>query len=825
MRNLSLAIVVMFAPLFASANEGMVFFEKKIRPALKKYCYRCHSDEEKKIKGNLVVDSKVGLLQGGDSGAAIVPGDLNKSILWKSITYANDMEMPPKTKMPDNVIADFKKWIEIGAPDPRIQNTVSVKSIVSKEDIEKAKKEFWSFKAPVVEAPPKTSNTEWIKNDIDKYVLGTLEKKKMKPVNDAEPNTLLRRLTFDIIGLPPTPSQVNAFKDAYRKDPDGAIEQAVSYLLNSQHFGERWGRHWLDIARYAESNGRELNSTYPQAWRYRDYVIKAFNDDKPYNRFLQEQIAGDLLKADSDEEWAQNLIATGFLAVGPKTLTDQDNRQFSADLVDEQIDVVTKGIMGISVACARCHDHKFDPIPQSDYYAIAGIFRSSKTFYGSVNTAQNRHRTTLIKLPVPDKQPIGKSITTSEIASLKKELDELKVKRREVAMKGRSQQSEESGNRNQQTIRDIRSLQRQEATIQEKLNSVDSSGKPQAFCMGMQPATPTDAYLFEKGEVGKPRQKVTRGFVQVINGGKKSISSKSSGRKELAEWISSKENPLTSRVMINNIWTKLIGQGLVRSPDNFGSAGLRPTHPELLDYLAIQFMKNNWSIKTIIRHIVTSRTYRMASTFNSVNFKLDPENKRLWRYSPKRLDAEVIRDSILQVSGELEKKPPYGSIVAEQGHVVAGGRAFFRTSSGNPYDPVEKYRSVYLPVVRDLIPSFMKAFDFTESMIPMPNRERNDTPTQALFMLNNKFVVVHSDLMAKKLRRESSNRDEQIKLAFLYCYGRVPFSSELSSARNLYNAFRSSKDLNGKKAETKEFVALSSICQALFSSAEFRYQN
>ena len=822
MKCLGIVMVLLFAPFFVSANEGMVFFEKKIRPALEKYCYRCHSDKEKKIKGNLVVDSKIGLLQGGDSGAAIVPGNLTKSVLWKSITYTNDMEMPPKNKMPDNVIADFKKWIEMGAPDPRVQDTVATKSVVSKEDIEKAKKEFWSFKKPELSTPPQVTSSSWVKNDIDKYVLGTLEKKKMRPVNHADPNTLLRRLTFDLIGLPPSPSQVYAFKDAYSKDPDGAIEQAVSYLLNSKHFGERWGRHWLDIARYAESNGRELNSTYPQAWRYRDYVIQAFNEDKPYDRFIQEQVAGDLLKASSDEEWAQNLIATGFLAVGPKTLTDQDRRQFAADLVDEQIDVVTKAFMGISVACARCHDHKFDPIPQSDYYAIAGIFRSSKTYYGSVNTIQNRNRTTLIKLPIPDEKPIGQSLTASEIASLKKELEELKERRREVFSKARSMGQQE---RTQEVIRDVRSIQRQEAVIQEKLNSVDSQGRPQAFCMGMQPATPTNAYLFEKGEVGKPRQKVQRGFVQVIGGEKPEIGSKDSGRKQLAEWISSKENPLTARVMANNIWTKLIGQGLVRTPDNFGSTGLRPTHPELLDYLAIEFTNNDWSIKSLIRHIVTSRTYRMSSTFNSVNFKMDPENKRLWRYQPKRLDAEVIRDTILQVSGELNAEAAYGSVVAEQGHTVAGGRAFFRSTEENPYDSIQKYRSVYLPVVRDLIPAFMKSFDFTESMIPMPVREQNDTPEQALFMLNNKFVVVHSDLMAKKLRREQFNRDDQIKQAFLLCYGRQPLSSELSAARNLYNAFRSSKDLKNKKSETKEFVALSSICQALFSSAEFRYQN
>lgn len=822
MRNLGILLAMLCLPVSLQANEGIVFFEKKIRPALEKYCYRCHSDKEKKIKGNLVVDTKAGLLQGGDSGPAIVPGNLSKSILWKSITYSNDMEMPPKNQMPDEVIADFKKWIEMGAPDPRIQDTIPVKSTVTKEDIEKGKK-FWSFKVPKLVDPPKLTNRDWAKNDIDRYILGTLEKKKMAPAGDADPNTLLRRLTFDLIGLPPTPEQVENFKKAYSKDPDGAIDQAVSYLLSSRQFGERWGRHWLDIARYAESNGRELNSTYPQAWRYRDYVIKCFNEDKPYDRFIQEQLAGDLLKAYSDEEWTQNIIATGFLALGPKTLTDNDRRQFKADLVDEQIDVVTKGIMGISVACARCHDHKFDPIPQEDYYAIAGIFRSSVTYYGSVNSIQNRHKTTLIKMPVQDKNPIGESLTTAEIAKLEKELDELRSEIRETARESREMRMA-NNERSQQSIRDLRSLQRQIAEITEKLDSVDKNGKPISYCMGMQPGKPTEADLFEKGEVGKPRQKVARGYVQVIGGEKKTIDSTSHGRKELAHWITSEDNPLTARVMVNNIWLKLFGEGIVRTPDNFGSAGMRPTHPELLDYLAIEFMKNDWSVKNIIRQIVTSRSYRMSSTFNSTNFKLDPDNKRLWRYTPKRIDAEAIRDAILQVSGELDTNPVKGSIVANQGHIVAGGRAFFRVGT-DAYDQIEKYRSVYLPVVRDMIPSFLKAFDFPESMIPIPQREQNDTPTQALFMLNNKFIIVHSDLMAKKIRSSVSNRDDQIKRAFLLCYGREPLSSELSASRNLYNSFKSSRDLKDKKPETKEFVALSSICQALFSSAEFRYQN
>jgi hypothetical protein len=481
--------------------------------------------------------------------------------------------------------------------------------------------------------------------------------------------------------------------------------------------------------------------------------------------------------------------------------------------------------MGISVACARCHDHKFEPIPQSDYYALAGIFLSSHTYYGGAQSQQNRYRTTLIKLPLKDKEAVGRSFTPSEVTAMKEKLAEAEQELRDVQVEARKQRMSGNNERNQQTIQKVRRAQRVIFELKERIDSMDASGKKIAYCMGMQPAVPKSARIFEKGEVSKPGQEINRGYVQVIGGTKPSITSKSNGRLELAQWLTSEDNPLTARVAVNRIWEKLIGEGIVRSTDNFGSTGQKPTHPELLDYLAIKFMQNNWSIKYLIKEIATSRTYRMASTYNTAYFKADPDNKNLWRYSPKRVDAEVIRDSILMVSGQLDQAAPTASVVAEQGHTIAGGRAFFR-SSDNPYDPAgAKFRSVYLPIVRDMLPTALKSFDFPESMLTGSKREQNNTSTQALYMLNNKFIVAHSDRMAKKLRKEFSNRDEQIKQAFLLCYGRPPLSSELSAARNLYSSFRNSKDLKSKKEDTKEFVALSSICQSLFASAEFRYQN
>ena len=415
-----LAFTTLSLTIIAKADSGTDFFENKIRPALEKYCYRCHSDQENKIKGGLLVDSKHALLTGGDSGPAIVPGNLEKSELWSAINYEIS-EMPPKEPMPDSVIADFKKWILMGAPDPRIKKSIQVQSTVSAKDIEKGR-QFWSFQKPQYIKPFKPADSTWATSKIDAYIYQALKTEKIKPAPEASANELARRLYFDLIGLPPSPGEISSFEKAYKLDPSTALTKTVDTLLASPHFGERWGRHWLDIARYAESTGHGRNMTYPQAWRYRDYVIDSFNADKPYDQFLQEQISGDLLKVKTDEKWAENLVATSFLAIGSKSLLEDDNRKFNSDLIDEQIDVVTRGLMGLSVSCARCHDHKFDPIPQADYYALAGIFQSSKTYYGTTKNTQNRHPSSLIRLPTKDANPLHKAMSQSEIASLKKQL-------------------------------------------------------------------------------------------------------------------------------------------------------------------------------------------------------------------------------------------------------------------------------------------------------------------------------------------------------------------------------------------------------------------
>ncbi len=845
-----------------SAAEGIEFFESKIRPVLVRECYGCHSKNSGKARGGLQLDTKMGALLGGDSGPAIVPGSLEDSPLWSAINY-EDFSMPPSKQLSHDIIGDFAAWIEMGAPDPRGQEKMQANATVTAKDIKQGK-QFWSFQKPTKPSVPDVQNGQWSEHPIDRFVLQKLEANDLEPAADADPHTLLRRLCFDLIGLPPTGEQIQWFLSQWHQDPDQAVVQAVDFLLDSERFGERWGRHWLDVARYAESSGKEINATFPHAWRYRDYVIDAFNQDKPYDQFLREQIAGDLLPVKTDEDWTENLIATGFLAIGPKTLTEQNPRQFSMDLIDEQIDVATRVVLGISVACARCHDHKFDPIPQSDYYAMAGIFTSTNTYYGTLDTQQNRRPSRLIELPIDDPNSFDRSLSESEIQQLKEQLEQKAAEFQELLQSRRqARRNPESQVNPQNLFRQVAVVRTQMAALESVLESHDEQGQPRSFCMGVQPADrPVNAHLLVRGEIDQPAQEISRGFVQVISGGPIKVRENSTGRLELARWMTSDQNPLTARVMVNRIWQHLLGQGIVETTENFGSTGQPPSHPALLDYLAVSFMESDWSIKSLIRQVATSRTYRMSSQFDAESFDVDPDNRWLWRASPRRLDAEVLRDAMLSISDQLTTERPRASNVAKGGEtvvrngnlrntadlVLAGSmmarddrrpmadansdqmdrrrdfrrRAAARTGRPNvtaiSLDPMTDYRSVYLPIVRDNIPRSLAVFDFAESSMVVGQRETSNTPDQGLYFMNNEFVIRQSDLFAQRLLDHSSQVSEQIEQAFLLAYGRPGTEREQAAARDFYDSFETGG--NDEAAEK-----LRCLCQAIMAAAEFRILN
>ncbi|MEM8733279.1 MAG: PSD1 and planctomycete cytochrome C domain-containing protein [Planctomycetota bacterium] len=669
--------------------EELQFFETKIRPVLVKECYGCHSEQAGNVRGGLRLDTKALMQIGGSSGPAIVPGNVEDSFLYNAMNH-EDWVMPPKRKLSDSVLADFRKWIEMGAPDPRENSFAEIRSSISQEDIDEARDSFWAYQKPTLPASPQVREDTWSKTEVDRFILARLQEAELSPSPDAEPHVVLRRLCFDLVGLPPTPEQVAYFAKYWDQDPDRAIAHVVDRLLESKQYGERWGRHWLDVARFAESTGREVNMTYPHAWRYRDYVIDSFNQDKPYNEFVQEQIAGDLLPVETDAEWAEHLVATTFLAMGPKNVNEQNRVQFRTDLLDEQIDATTRVFLGTSVSCARCHDHKFDPIPQKDYYALAGVFANLTTYfgnppseYGAFSFAQKKQNSSLLLLPTDEPDPVGRPYTRREFEALQSELEEALARAGEL----RRERGNDRSNITQSALRQRLANQNRIAELSDKLSVLDSTGQPRSYTMGVQEkASPRNVPLLVRGEIDQPTEEVARGFPRVLCEESIQRSSDESGRLELARWIGSDRNSLAARVMVNRVWKHLFGNGIVKSTENFGATGAAPTHPELLDYLAVRFVSQGWSVKKLIREMVTSRTYRQSSRFNEECHLADADNSLLWRIAPRRLEAESIRDAMLMASGDMDLKRPTGSEVAKAGYVRVREGAL-----GNPRDLLKKY--------------------------------------------------------------------------------------------------------------------------------------
>jgi hypothetical protein len=771
--------------------EQINFFEKNIRPVLIKECYSCHSEEAKKEKGGLLVDTKIGLRKGGDSGPAVVPNDARRSLLLKAIKQTDEnMKMPPKSKLSDEVVANFEKWVAMGAPDPRDGKAQAHKEI----DIEKGR-EFWAFQMPKKAPIPAVKDTTWAKSDVDRFLLAAMEAKGLKPVGDADQRALIRRVYFDLIGLPPTPEDVETFvKD---KSPD-ALATVIDKLLQSPRFGERWGRHWLDVARFAESSGKASNVNYPHAWRYRDYVIKAFNDDKPYDQFIREQLAGDLISAKNDVEKAEHLIATGFLAIGPKLHNERQPLQFQMDMIDEQIDTTFQAFMGMTVACARCHDHKFDPIPQKDYYAVAGIFRSSETCYGTARLLQSNHPAPLLQLPEGANAPKGQEpLSASRREGMEKQIKEF----RETLSKVNGM----NGILEPQNFRALIQSQQLQAT----LNMYEADGTPKTQAMGVRERFRVmDTPLFGRGEIDKPGEIVRRGVPQVLTSAPIQIRS-GSGRKELADWMASKNNPLTARVMVNRVWHHLFGQGIVTSPDNFGTTGQKPSNQALLDTLAINFTENGWSVKKLIRSLMLTHAYQLASLNDAKNYEVDPENVYVWRMSSRRLEAEAIRDAMLMISGQLDLAPAKGSPIAIAGDAPALGFPRFRPA-GQPTDDV--HRAVYMPIVREQLPESLTLFDFPDPNAVAGERAVTNVPAQALYLMNNPFVIKQAEAAAEKLRESTGDDNTKIRRAYETFYGRPPSDKEATLAKDFITQY-------SKKSTTKN--AWTAFAQALFASAEF----
>jgi Protein of unknown function (DUF1549)/Protein of unknown function (DUF1553)/Planctomycete cytochrome C len=804
--------------------KGVEFFESKIRPVLVQHCYKCHSADQKEPKGGLLLDSREGLAKGGESGAVIVPGEPKESLLLQALKFET-YEMPPGNQLSDNVVADFEKWIEMGAPDPRSKADQKKPSLVDA-------RKFWSLQPLKKGTPPVVKNEAWAKSTIDRYVLAELEAKQLQVVPDADKYIWLRRATFDLTGLPPTPEEIAAF--THDASPD-AYAKVIDRLLASPQYGERWGRHWLDAARYGESTGKERNVPFQYAWRYRDYVIDSFNADKPQDEFIREQIAGDLLPAKTVAEKNEHLIATGFLALGTKSLNERKPQQFLADVADEQIDVTFRTVLGMTLACARCHDHKFDPFNQADYYTVAGVFRSTQVLCGvepgnnmqgyegkfaylaseKPTSAQDKPSASDLKkiqelrselLEIHDKLSKGQSLLNGGDAGKlgkkfdKKELQERVEKLRASLAKGRE--------RAEEIVGQIKRLENKESTGNQPVIAVHD-----AF-------VPRNAHIQIRGEVDQLGAEVPRGIPLVLAVGRpQKFETDQSGRLQLAMWLTSKDNALAARVMVNRIWSHLFGRGIVESVDNFGSLGDEPTHPALLDYLAQRMIALNFSQKKFIKEIMLSRTYQLSSTHNEHNYGIDPDNRFLWRMPRRRLEAEAIRDGMLAMSGRLELTPPHGSPVSKlPASEIGRGRAFFSATDDGTR------RSVYLPMVRGMVPETLAVFDMADPSLPVAQREVTTVPTQALFLMNNSFVLQTCQSIAQRMLAEIPS-DDTIRVEHLYltCLNRLPTSSERNHAMQYLQQFEALVSNKLSDAKARQEAVWTSLAQTLVATGEFRY--
>jgi hypothetical protein len=802
--------------------EGLRFFESKIRPLLAERCYKCHGPA--KQESGLRLDTRAGILEGGNAGPAVVPGKPTDSLLLTAVSYDDaDLKMPPDRKLAAGQIADLKRWVAMGAPHPDASDRRAVggtsgraggvSPLISRDakdaKVLQAARGFWAFQPPRDPPPPAVRDASWPSGPLDRFVLAALEARGLKPAPRADKRTLIRRVTFDLIGLPPTPEETGAFlRDASPR----AFANVVERLLASPRYGERWGRHWLDVARYADSNGLDENICHGNAWRYRDYVVAALNADKSFDQFVLEQLAGDLLPTDDPAVRHERLIATGFLSLGPKVLAEPDKTKMEMDIIDEQVDTVGRAFMGLTLGCARCHDHKFDPVPTEDYYALAGIFKSTRTMETFTTIARW------------NENPIA---TPAELARKAKHDQLLAAKQAEIDRLAK----EETANSKAPAIptaanavavpksaeERVSAVKARLDALKNELEQLKKTPPDITTAMGVTEGAATDLRVHVRGSHLTLGETVPRGFPHVLlRGNAPAMDGKHSGRLQLAQWLVRRDHPLTARVMANRIWRWHFGQGLVRSPDNFGLLGERPTNQPLLDWLAHRFVASGWSIKAMHRLIVLSSTYQMSSASDPAAAAVDPDNLLQWRADIRRLEAETLRDALLAVSGSLDPQMG-GSLV----HVK--NREFFFDHTSKDTTRYDSHRrSVYLPVVRNHLYDVFQLFDFGDGTVLSGHRTASTIAPQALFMMNSDLVLSASEQLAGRLLA-SAGLSDAARIADLYsrAVGRPPTREEVERAMAFLG--RAAEALSARQAglSPSRREAWRLLCQSVLASNEF----
>ena len=928
-----LAGLVLFACLTTSvcaedaAPDGaaLEFFEKSVRPILVEHCYECHATGE--VSGGLRLDSQAGVMKGGDTGPSLVAGDPEKSLLIEAIRYRNrDLQMPPQNALSPAQVAALEKWVAMGAPDPRIEAVTGTGTGPSGMSIADGRN-FWSFRPVADPAIPDVKDASWVKNPVDAFVLAQLEGKGLRPAPVADKRTLIRRITYNLIGLPPTPEEVAAF---LADESDDAYSKVMERLLQSPHYGVRWGRHWLDVARYADSNGLDENLAFGLAWRYRDYVVDAFNNDKPFDRFMVEQIGGDLLPEANQE----TKTATSFLVLGAKVLAEPDMEKLVMDTIDEQLDTTGKAFLGMTFGCARCHDHKFDPFKQADYYALAAIFKSTRTFADtktgvikhwhqhSFATDEDKARLKEIDAEIAKKNSAAASFKSKAIVKLRDaaraqateylvaatkfepsaplamveaiaaplglhprilhhtrlhleyhqddpffsqwhklaaagDVEGIDTQFRSVFAEAEAAfAAAQKMDPPQKTLTDARLSAARAALhdlsgflavppkvefafdektlaeyyqLEEEARILESNAPDEPASMGVGEQTIlTSLPIHIRGSHLNLGQPVAREFPEVMRTStvRPVLPNNQSGRLEFARWMSSTQHPLAARVFVNRVWGWHFGRGIVGTTENFGRLGDRPSHPELLDWLARRFMASGWSVKDQHRLILSSSTYQMASMHPAEQphsraatspSDVDPENLLLWKFRLQRLEAEQIRDSVLAVSDRLDTKIGGKTVPLRNRQFV-----FNHTSQDHTkYDSLR--RAIYLPVIRNNVYSLFEQFDFPDPTMPTGHRNSTVVAPQALLMMNSDLVMDSAGSLASTLLERGTDDIDRVQMAYERTVGRPPSVEETQRAIAFVGELTSqSIGATGDDGVGRQ-QAWAAFCQSLFASNEFIY--
>ena len=755
------------SPEVASAQAE--FFETKVRPLLASKCYSCHTQSQ---SGGLRLDSRDAMMKGGKDGAVLDLSHPDGSMLLKAVHYQDaSLQMPPRKQMEPAEVAVLEEWIKGGAFWPAGSSKPAGMQVTAKD------REFWSYRVPVKPEVPAVPG-KWAYNDVDRFVLANLEANKLQPVRDADKRTLQRRVTFDLTGLPPTPQEVNEFLADKSRD---AYPKLVERLLASKAYGERWGRIWLDVVRYSDTSSNSADFPVPDIYKYRDYVVQSFQDDKPYDRFIKEQIAGDLLSAATEAEHWQNVIATGYLA----------NTNITEDPVSDAVDNIGHAFLATTVACARCHDHKFDPIPTADYYGIYGVLAS--THFATTGTEEVRYQRGLIY-----RDP--KVVDSQEYKDFEEQLKPIADSIHAVIQLP--------------YFDDILPM------LQARRMALFQNAPHFETAYAVSEDKPHNEHVQHYGSKKDLGEEVPRHFLQALGGADLPPDTRGSGRLEMANWIASRQNPVTARVMVNRIWQGHFGRGIVATPNDFGSRGAAPSDQKLLDYMATEFVEKGWSIKAMHRMILLSHTYQLSSDDSPETQKVDAENAMLWRHSRTRMDAEEIRDAMLATSGKLDTSPA--------GPQPFPPEAEWNYSGHAPFHAVYEtnHRTVYVMAQRSRRHPYLGLFDGANPSASVATRETSVTPLQALYFMNASFPKDCAAALAKQLDQPRTPEKEEIRAAFVKVYGRPPDAQESEAALKFVQQTSASYAAHGtgeqdlSKAHTQ---ALGNLIQALYASNEFMF--